>query len=145
MPGSRREARLRIARRAVTAVALALVELLPAHAGAADDKTKVTIVSVGPKRFRVRIAAGQGLPCDSMANEKLFEGLLQPGDTVSLQSPNGVVCVQQTYEDWPDVGWSFGFLAWGTCFGFGGRKDGPWCRKGDGSIHVTLRSSAPKK
>jgi hypothetical protein len=129
----------------LAALLIALAAVLPSHVRAEDSATKVTIASVGPKKFRVRVAAGSVIPCESSANTQLFEGPLEPGASVSFTSPQGLVCVQQTYEDFPEVGWNYGFLAWGTCFGWGGKKDGPWCKDGDGAIHVTLRSTPPKK
>jgi hypothetical protein len=132
-------------RRLLPAAVLVISASAPAHVGAAETKTTVKITSIGPQKFRARVAAGQVIPCDSMANTKLFEGLLLPGQSVSFTSPDKVVCVQQTSGDWPDVGWTNGFLAYGLCYGFGGRRDGPWCLPGDGTIDVTLRSGPPKK
>ena len=124
-----------------------LVVLLGAPGITADEMTvPVTIHSIGPKAFRIRIADGFVVPCDSASNVKLYEGKLEPGATVSLTSHAATVCVQQTNEDWPDTGWSNGWLAAGTCQGWPSGKSkyaGRCTKSSDGVTRVTLRSTVP--
>jgi hypothetical protein len=110
-----------------------------------EAKTDVTVISVGPKAFRVRLRAVSTIPCDDPDNARLFEGLVQPGETLRLKSPRPLVCLQQTFDDWPDIGWGPWWFASGWCQGWGGRRDSPTCAKGDGTIRITLRSTPPKQ
>jgi hypothetical protein len=134
-----------VSSRVLSLALLSVVLEAPIAAQAEAIATKVSVHSVGPKTFRVRLAAGFVLPCDASSNTILFEGPISADSTIRITGPDGFVCVQQTYEDFPDVGWGLGFIAWGDCYGWGGKKNGPYCvRSSDGQIHVTLRSTPPR-
>jgi hypothetical protein len=73
---------------------------------AADDTSKkVTVHSLGPKAIRIRIAEGTAYPCESSSNVQLFTGKIEPGATIDIASATECVCIDQTYEPFPDTGW----------------------------------------
>ena len=75
----------------------------------ADPPTRpVVISSVGPQRIRIRVAIGQSLPCSSSSNQVLFEGPMEPDQSVLIQSPELPVCVEHTHGAFPDTEWSPG-------------------------------------
>lgn len=64
--------------------------------------------------MRVRVAEftnGFVYPCTSSMNTLLFEGALAPGQWVTIMTPARVVCVQHTYDNFPDLEWSMGQVA----------------------------------
>jgi hypothetical protein len=93
----------------------------------------------GPKAVRVRISAGTTLPCDSTANTPIFEGKVQPGWTATWMVSTSAVCIEQTYDNFPDVGWGDPWLAWRPMHY---DQWGRWVRSND-PIVVTLQSTPP--
>ena len=61
---------------------------------------------LGPGAVRIRIAQGTTLPCDSIDNKMLVQGRFSPGEVVRTKVPDNCVCLQQTYEPFPDVDWA---------------------------------------
>lgn len=89
--------------------------LLPGSALAAGDAfasapTPIVITILGPSAVRLRIANGSTLPCDSGDDQMLVAGKFAPGDLVRTSTSEACVCVQQTYEPFPDVDWAEGSL-----------------------------------
>jgi hypothetical protein len=94
---------------------LAWMVVLPMSALAAGDAfassvTPVVITMLGPGAVRLRVAKGSTLPCDSGDNQMLVEGKFAPGELVRTSTPEACVCVQQTYEPFPDIDWAEGAL-----------------------------------
>jgi hypothetical protein len=79
----------------------------------------VVVYSVGPQRIRVRVATGHVMPCSSSSNQLLFEGPLEPGQSVLVQTPETPICVEHTFGAFPDTDWSRSTW-WPPC----GRKGG---------------------
>ena len=47
-------------------------------------------------------------PCSSSLNTPLFEGPLEPGQQVLLRTADSCVCIELTYDDFPDSNSSMG-------------------------------------
>jgi hypothetical protein len=58
------------------------------------------------KPVQVLVATGPTLPCDASENRPLVKGWMQPNQSARAMSTTGCVCVQHTYDDFPDVNWS---------------------------------------
>ena len=137
---------MKLASRAALAVA-AIVTMAP-HALATDQlpAQPVVVHSVGPKALRVRIAAfttGFVFPCSSSSNTQLFEGSLEPGGEARVSTPAGCVCVQHTYDDFPESNWSMGLSACRPliCEGYTRARR---CRLNpDPTIRVSVSSKVP--
>lgn len=97
---------------AIAALAAVASLVVTSASVGADDGMPVVVKSLGPKSMRVRISAGQTLPCDSSANDKIFEGKLDPGWSITVYTASLSVCVEHTYHDFPDVHWSQGDIEW---------------------------------
>src|SRR5690349_13258480 len=96
-----------------TALAAALLVVAPAAfaADAPPPAYPIIVYSAGPKWMRVRVSEftnGFVYPCTSSMNTLLFEGALEPGQWVTIRTPARVVCVQHTYDNFPDLEWSMG-------------------------------------
>lgn len=73
----------------------------------ADDAPRPVIVrSVGPKAMRARVAVGSVFPCSSSSNTQLFDGPLAPGQEIALTTAADCVCVEHTFDDFPEKNWS---------------------------------------
>ena len=98
----------------------------------------VSVTMTGPKAVRVRVAAGVTAPCDSSANTQIFEGKVAPGWGNTWLVSTACICVEQTYEDFPDVGWGEAHIECRpmTLTPYG------WMRSND-PIFVTLTSTPP--
>jgi hypothetical protein len=59
----------------------------------------------GSTAIRVRIWAGNVMPCDS-GTAKLLDAKVKPGFEATLWTDSQSVCVQHTEAAFPDVGWS---------------------------------------
>src|ERR1700753_2935989 len=79
---------------------------VPSSARADEPAWPVAIYSTGPEHVRVRVATGAGLPCSSTLNRVLFEGFVEPEQTVLLRTPEVPICVEHTYGAFPDTEWS---------------------------------------
>jgi len=109
MRGSGRALRIGVA-------ATAAMFAAPSQVHAEDPMWPVVVASVGPQRLRVRVAAGYVQPCSSSSNRMLFEGPLEPGESVSLGTPSLPICVEHTHGAFPDTDWSVGaFFPNGRC------------------------------
>jgi hypothetical protein len=117
-----------------------LVVLGAAPCALADDPLlPVIVTSVGPKAMRLRVASGVVGPCSSASNTPLFDGRIAPGQQVILGTTENCVCVEHTYDDFPDSNWSMGQIACHvmTCVG-------RTCRPNpDPAIRVTVSSVSP--
>ena len=98
--------------RGIAAICCSAIALIAAAGGPVEAKipyvpppAPVSVTMTGPKSVRVRVAAGTAAPCDSSANTRLFEGKVKPnwGDTWWVST--ACICVEQTYDDFPDVDW----------------------------------------
>ncbi|GAC1394708.1 MAG: hypothetical protein NVSMB47_04050 [Polyangiales bacterium] len=90
----------------ITALGACVLTGGPSVALGKDAGLPIVIRNVGPKRLRVRVASGNVAPCDSLADESIFSDTLKPGAVVERALTVGeCVCVEQTYEPFPDVGW----------------------------------------
>jgi len=91
-----------------------LLCLAVALAGAADARagevTPVELTMLGPNAVSVRVAQGTTQPCDSGDNRMLVRGKFAPGAIVRATSPDACVCVQQTYDSFPDIDWAPGAI-----------------------------------
>jgi hypothetical protein len=130
-------------------VAVAVGAVLTVASGASATEPPalpVLVRSIGPKAIRVRIAAftnGFVFPCSSTSNTELWEGPLEPGQQAGIRTPEGCVCVQHTYEDFPDINWSMGETACRpmVCIGWGRAR---YCWPSpDPTIRVTVSSTVP--
>ena len=116
---------------------------------AADTPPQPVIVkSIGPKAMRVRIAAFKSnfvYPCSSPDNIQIFEGPVEPGASVRVETAAGCVCVAHTFDDSPDLNWSMGQSECRPqlCLGRG-RAKRCWPNP-DPTIRVTLSSRPPGK
>jgi len=100
----------------IAAPTIAAVLAAPCQVHAEAPTWPVIVTSVGPQRLRVRVAAGYVQPCSSSSNRMLFEGPLEPGESVSLGTPSLPICVEHTYGAFPDTDWSVGaFFPNGRC------------------------------
>ena len=97
---------MKLRRMFATLITTALV--CPTAARADSTTRPVVIYSAGPQRIRVRVAIGQALPCSSSSNQLLFDGPIEPGQSVQTETPQVPVCVEHTYGDFPDTEWSRG-------------------------------------
>lgn len=89
---------------AIPAVVIVLGAAAWAFAG--DAPEPVVVTSTGPKAMRARVAVGTVLPCSSPSNTILFDGPLAPGQVATLQTDASCVCVEHTFDDFPDKNWS---------------------------------------
>lgn len=89
---------------------LALVALVTAgfegDARAQPWSVPVYVSVVGSGSIRVRVAAGDTVPCDSSRNAPLFDGLMSAGTTTQLQSPYACICEQHTHGAFREVDWT---------------------------------------
>jgi len=94
----------------VTRWSLALVALatagLESDARAQPWSVPVYVSVVGSGSIRVRVAAGDIVPCDSSSNLPLFDGRMSAGTTTELQSPYGCICEQHTHGAFREVDWT---------------------------------------
>jgi hypothetical protein len=122
-------------------IAFATLALAP-HALANGPPLPVLVYSIGPEAVRVRVAAGAVLPCSSSSNTELFEGPIEPGQLLTITTPASVVCIQQTYEGFPDTDWSIGRVIQrpAFCTPTGCLRRRPI--RGDQAIRVELSSRA---
>jgi len=88
----------------LVAVTLVVAEPIPARADV--GATTIVVRALGPKPVRIRVAAGTVYPCDSLANERLYEGKPAVGTHVTINSAAECVCIDQTVEPFTDVGWT---------------------------------------
>ena len=86
--------------------AIAAALLTPFAVRAEDPTWPVVVHSVGPKHIRLRIAIGAGLPCSSSINRILYEGPIEPEETVLLRAPVVPICVEHTYGTFPETQWA---------------------------------------
>jgi hypothetical protein len=59
--------------------------------------------------MRVRISAftnGFVYPCASPENTQLFEGPIEPNQAARVATPAACVCIDHTFDDFPDSDWS---------------------------------------
>jgi len=68
------------------------------------------VTQQGPKQIRIRLSVGSSTPCDSTANRKLYEGPMKAGDVLAVPFTEACACLEQTYDDFPDVGWGTSLL-----------------------------------
>lgn len=131
------------ARLAIVTVALVVLAVVERGASAKippppPPPAPISVSMVGPKAVRVRVAIGVSMPCDSSNNGKLFDGKVEPGWSQTWVASAACVCIEQTYESFPDVGWGDPFLACRPMVMT------PWgWQRGNDPIVVTLSSTAP--
>jgi hypothetical protein len=65
----------------------------------------VYVSVTGSHAIRLRIWAGNAMPCDS-GLAKLLDAKVKPGFETTLWTDAQSVCVEQTDATFPDVGWS---------------------------------------
>jgi hypothetical protein len=88
-----------------------LVGLLLTVDATADSAAYVEITMLGPSAVQIRVADGTTFPCDSTNNRMLVQGKFNPGNVVLAVTSNSCLCVQQTFEPFPDTDWSAPALA----------------------------------
>src|SRR5260221_1639684 len=88
-------------RRLVAAVLFGL--LLDGTNSSAQVATPVVVTLLGPHSVLLEVATGVVRPCDSTSNRRLFRGAMNPGETITFQSPASCVCWRQTYANFPSV------------------------------------------
>ena len=88
------------------ALALVTITTLAPSIHSDDSASRVVVKSIGPRAVRIRIAAGTVFPCDSLANDRLYEGKPDIGASVTLASAAECVCIEHTLEPFVDIGWS---------------------------------------
>jgi len=99
------------------------------------------LLQAGPKTIRVRVAAGNVQPCDSGSNRILYDDTLKPNATLDFMVSAGCICVEQTYDDFPDTDWSQSHL---ECRPQKCEGSPPVCYPdATGLIDVTVYSSRP--
>jgi hypothetical protein len=77
----------------------------------AGSIARVEITFLGPGPVRLRVAQGVTFPCDSTNNRVLVDGKFNPGEVARTTTVDACVCVQQTFEPFPDEDWSQSGLA----------------------------------
>jgi hypothetical protein len=90
----------------------------------ATGTVPVIVTMLGPGTVRVRVAEGTSRPCDSGDDRIIVEGKYAPGTVIRTATTFTCVCVQQTYESFPDIDWSLGGVACRdqVCTGYGKAK-----------------------
>ncbi len=76
-----------------------------ANAGA-PSVTPIELTMAGPEAVSVRVARGTTLPCDSGDDRVLVRGKFNAGEVVRASTTDACVCIQQTYQPFPDVDWA---------------------------------------
>jgi hypothetical protein len=71
----------------------------------ASEPLPVYVTVVGSGSVRVLLGAGSATPCDSSANQPLFDGKLEAG-TYLFESPSPILCERHTHGAFREVGWS---------------------------------------
>ena len=87
-------------------VVVSLAGALFAATAAEPSLTPIELTMVGPEAVSVRVAGGTTLPCDSGDDRMLVQGKFNAGQVVRTSTPDTCVCVQQTYQPFPDVDWA---------------------------------------
>ncbi len=77
-----------------------------AWAFAGDRPQPVVVSALGPKGVELRVATGNVLPCTSSSNTLLYAGPLAAGQELRLETPADCICVEHTFDDFPDKNWS---------------------------------------
>ncbi|MEO8903276.1 MAG: hypothetical protein ABI488_14160 [Polyangiaceae bacterium] len=85
---------------------LAFSGTLFAQSVAAPTITPIELTMVGPDSVSVRVSGGTTLPCDSGDDRMLVQGKFNAGEVVRASTTAGCVCVQQTYQPFPDIDWT---------------------------------------
>lgn len=125
------------------ALLLSLTALSLLRSASADGLTPIEISMAGPSAVRVRVAQGTTFPCDSGDNRRIVEGKFEPGQLVSLTTPDRCVCIQQTYAPFSDVDWGPSSMVCRPMIcGFLGRAR-RCVPAPDPTIRVTIRSTRP--
>ncbi len=100
----------------------------------------VFVYQEGPKAIKVRLSVGKTSPCDSSSNRQIYLGWMQRQEMLEVPFTEACACVEHTYDDFPEVGWSQPIL----------RCRPNVCLNGycwpDSSIpvHITISSKRPK-
>ncbi len=76
-----------------------------AAAGETDGPAPVVVTQKGPKAVKIRLSVGSATPCDSTANRHVYTGPIKPGEQMVVPFTEACACLEQTYDDFPDVGW----------------------------------------
>ena len=72
----------------------------------ASAPAAVFVFQEGPKAIKVRLAVGKTAPCDSAANRQIYVGWMKAQEMLEVPFHEACACVEQTYDDFPEVGWS---------------------------------------
>ena len=65
----------------------------------------VTLQMSGAKSIRARLSLGVGMPCDSSADVKIYDGPVDPGFSQTWMAASWCFCVEHTTESFPDTEW----------------------------------------
>jgi hypothetical protein len=84
--------------------ALATISFGPSTA-AGGAPVAVVVMTKTSSAVRVRVAAGMVRPCQSSANQLLFDGQVAPQHPIGLWSPQRCVCEEHTSPAFPDSEW----------------------------------------
>jgi hypothetical protein len=117
-----------VGRSGVVAWALGLA-VLPAGGDAAARPAPVIVaVDAGtPIRVQIALAPEHALPCDASENTMVFDGMVDPRVGLVLSVEMGPLCVQHTFDDFPDTHWG---------------KPELWIKRYDSPLRITLRARA---
>lgn len=94
--------------RSALTIPLAILTSGVGHAAAPQAAFPLAPVYVsvqGSQAIRVRIWAGNAMPCDS-GLAKLLDAKVKPGFEATLWTDAQSLCIEQTHATFPDVGWS---------------------------------------
>lgn len=106
--------------------------------------TPIELTMMGPESVRVRVARGTTLPCDSGDNRMLVQGRFAAGEVVRASTTAFCVCVQQTYQPFPDLDWAPGSVVCRpqVCTGIGKAKR--CVPASDPTIRLRIHSQRPE-
>lgn len=139
-----RRAVLRVSSCALVASFVLSESTLPPANAAASMVTPVELTMVGPEAVSVRVARGTTLPCDSGDNRMLVQGKFNAGQVVRTSSSESCVCIQQTYQPFPDVDWAPGGVVCRPQLCTGAGKARRCVPAKDPTIRLRIQSQRPQ-
>jgi hypothetical protein len=119
---------VRLLRSSAVASATGLAALLvDVDVGARSAPVIVTVVAEVPVRVQIALAPEHALPCDASENTMVFDGMVDPRVGLALSVEMGPLCVQHTFDDFPESHWG---------------KPQLWIKRYDSPLRIALRAHA---
>jgi hypothetical protein len=92
-------------RRFVAVIAVALAVSLPLLDARGATAVTFHVHADVAVRLQVALSPSGAKPCDSSDNGILYDGMIDPGEDVTLSVGPGPICVRHTYDDFPGSNW----------------------------------------